>query len=104
MFLETAKEVGKKVHIQFFENVVSDKNLPLKFQVFRFFKRNLRSDFQLKFSHFCLNMLITDWVCLFGNLVLYEDGCRHPAGRQISLNYFSTYARWEFGDIFSFAE
>ena len=26
-----------------------------------------------------------------------EDGCRRPAGRQISLNYFSTYAQWEFG-------
>ena len=30
--------------------------------------------------------------------VWYEDdGCRRPAGRQISLNYFSTYAQWEFG-------
>ena len=29
IFFEKVKEVGKKVHIHFFENVVSEKNLPL---------------------------------------------------------------------------
>ena len=30
IFLEKVKEVGKKVHIHFFEKVVSEKKLPLK--------------------------------------------------------------------------
>ena len=29
-FLETFKQVGKEVHIHFFENIVSEKYLPLK--------------------------------------------------------------------------